>query len=81
MKNNRRLPSLLAALALAAGALAPAVKAQAPAGTADEKAAQVADRLFLSPYTVKAHLRSVYNKTGASSRTAASRLARAHGLA
>ncbi|MFN8511417.1 MAG: LuxR C-terminal-related transcriptional regulator [Chloroflexia bacterium] len=43
--------------------------------------AQVAEQLFLSLYTVKAHLRSVYNKTGAPSRTAAAHLAREHGLA
>jgi ATP/maltotriose-dependent transcriptional regulator MalT len=42
--------------------------------------AQVADRLFLSPYTVKAHLRSIYNKLGAENRTAASRLAIERGL-
>ena len=42
--------------------------------------AQVAERLFLSPYTVKAHLRSIYSKLGVSSRVAASRLAAEHGL-
>lgn len=45
MKNNPRLPSLLAALAVAAALASPA-SAQGPAGTADEKAAQVADRLM-----------------------------------
>ncbi len=43
--------------------------------------AQMAERLFLSPYTVKAHLRSIYNKLGVPSRTAAARLATEHGLA
>jgi non-specific serine/threonine protein kinase len=41
---------------------------------------EVAERLFLSRFTVKAHLRSVYNKTGVSSRAAATRLAAEHGL-
>jgi DNA-binding CsgD family transcriptional regulator len=43
--------------------------------------AQVANRLFLSPYTVKAHLRSIYGKTGTGNRAAASRLAAERGLA
>ena len=43
--------------------------------------AQVAARLFLSPYTVKAHLRTIYGKLDAPSRTAAARLAHEHGLA
>lgn len=42
--------------------------------------AQAADRLFLSPYTVKAHLRSIYGKLGVPSRAAA-RLAAGRGLA
>ena len=42
--------------------------------------AQVAERLFLSPYTVKAHLRSIYNKLGVPSRTAATAVAIDHGL-
>jgi DNA-binding CsgD family transcriptional regulator len=42
--------------------------------------AQVAERLFISPRTVGQHLRSVYNKLGVSSRTAATRFAVEHGL-
>jgi ATP/maltotriose-dependent transcriptional regulator MalT len=42
--------------------------------------AEVAERLFLSPRTVGQHLRSVYNKLGVSSRTAATRFAVAHDL-
>jgi DNA-binding CsgD family transcriptional regulator len=42
--------------------------------------AEVAERLFLSPRTVGQHLRSVYNKLGVSSRTAATRFAVEHGL-
>jgi DNA-binding NarL/FixJ family response regulator len=43
--------------------------------------AQVADRLYLSPRTVEQHLRSIYNKLGVSTRTAASTFAVQHGLA
>ena len=43
--------------------------------------AQVAQRLFLSPRTVNAHLNSVYHKLGVSSRSAATRFAVDHGLA
>ena len=42
--------------------------------------AQVAERLYLSPRTVDQHLRSIYNKLGVSSRTAAARFAVDHGL-
>ena len=42
--------------------------------------AQVAQELFLSPRTVNAHLNSIYNKLGVSSRTAATRFAIEHGL-
>ena len=42
--------------------------------------AQVAERLFLSPYTVKAHLRSIYGKLGVSSRVAATRRVAERGL-
>ena len=41
---------------------------------------EVAERLFVSPRTVSSHLTSVYTKLGVSSRTAATRLAVAHGL-
>jgi DNA-binding CsgD family transcriptional regulator len=43
--------------------------------------AQVAQRLFLSPRTVNAHLTSVYRKLGVGSRSAATRFAFEHGLA
>jgi DNA-binding NarL/FixJ family response regulator len=43
--------------------------------------AQVAERLFLSPRTVNAHLNSTYHKLGVSSRSAATRFAVEHGLA
>jgi ATP/maltotriose-dependent transcriptional regulator MalT len=42
--------------------------------------AEVADRLSISPRTVGQHLRSVYNKLGVSSRTAATRLSVEYGL-
>ena len=42
--------------------------------------AQVAERLFVSPHTVNAHLRSIYGKLGVSSRSAATRVALDHGL-
>ena len=41
---------------------------------------QVADRLYLSPRTVNHHLRTIYNKLGASSRTAAVKEAVGRGL-
>jgi DNA-binding CsgD family transcriptional regulator len=37
--------------------------------------AQIADRLVVSPLTVNAHLRSIFNKLGVASRTAAARIA------
>lgn len=43
--------------------------------------AQVAERLFLSPRTVNAHLRTIYSKLGVGSRAAAARFAAEHGLA
>jgi predicted ATPase/DNA-binding CsgD family transcriptional regulator len=43
--------------------------------------AQVAERLFLSPRTVNAHLGSIYYKLGVRSRSAATRFAVKHGLA
>src|SRR5262249_55535776 len=42
--------------------------------------AEAAERLFLSLRTVSQHLRSIYNKLGISSRTAATRFAVEHGL-
>jgi DNA-binding CsgD family transcriptional regulator len=42
--------------------------------------AEIAEHLSLSIRTVEQHLRSVYNKTGARSRTAATRFALEHGL-
>ena len=43
--------------------------------------AQVAERLFLSPRTVNAHLGSIYHKLGVRSRSAATRFAVEHNLA
>ncbi|HEX5503458.1 MAG TPA: response regulator transcription factor, partial [Thermomicrobiales bacterium] len=87
-------PALARAEALAARLAAPAAPPPAyPAGlTAREVEvlrlvaaglpdAQVAARLFLSPYTVKAHLRAIYGKLGVDNRTAAARFAVEHGLA
>lgn len=42
--------------------------------------AEVAERLYLSPRTVGQHLRSIYNKLGLNSRTAATRFAVEHQL-
>jgi DNA-binding CsgD family transcriptional regulator len=42
---------------------------------------QVAEQLFLSPRTVNQHLRSIYNKLGVSSRTAATHFAVERGIA
>jgi non-specific serine/threonine protein kinase len=42
--------------------------------------AQVAERLFLSPRTVQAHLRTVYRMLGVAGRVVATRAAREHGL-
>ena len=43
--------------------------------------ATFAERLFLSPRTVEAHLRRVYDKLGVASRAEAVRFAVEHGLA
>jgi DNA-binding NarL/FixJ family response regulator len=43
--------------------------------------AQVAQRLYLSPRTVNAHLNSIYHKLGVSSRSAATCFAVEHDLA
>jgi DNA-binding NarL/FixJ family response regulator len=42
--------------------------------------AQVAERLFVSPRTVNAHLNSIYHKLGVGSRSAATRFAFEHDL-
>jgi ATP/maltotriose-dependent transcriptional regulator MalT len=42
--------------------------------------AQIAERMVISPRTVNAHLRSIYNKLAVTSRTAATRYALAHQL-
>lgn len=42
--------------------------------------AQVAEKLFVSPPTVNAHLRTIYSKLGVGSRAAAVRFATEHGL-
>ncbi len=42
--------------------------------------AEVADRLFLSPRTVHAHLHRIYGKLGVSTRSAATRFAVERGL-
>ena len=42
--------------------------------------AQIADRLVLSTRTVSTHLRSIYNKVGVNSRSAATRFAVEHHL-
>ncbi|HEX5506120.1 MAG TPA: helix-turn-helix transcriptional regulator, partial [Thermomicrobiales bacterium] len=43
--------------------------------------AQVAERLFLSPHTIGAHLRAIYGKLGVTTRSAATRFALEHRLA
>ena len=42
--------------------------------------AQVAERLYVTPRTVNAHLTAVYSKLGVTSRSAAVRFALDHGL-
>jgi predicted ATPase/DNA-binding CsgD family transcriptional regulator len=42
--------------------------------------AEVANRLFLSPHTVRAHVRSIYSKIGVTSRSAATRYAAENGI-
>jgi DNA-binding CsgD family transcriptional regulator len=42
--------------------------------------AQIAEKLFVSPTTVNAHLRNIYGKLGVKSRTAAARIAVESGL-
>ncbi len=41
---------------------------------------QIAEQLVISPLTVNTHVRSIYNKLGVSSRSAATRFAMKHGL-
>jgi DNA-binding NarL/FixJ family response regulator len=43
--------------------------------------AQIAEKLFISPRTVNAHLTSIYSKLGVNSRAAATRFANENGLA
>jgi DNA-binding CsgD family transcriptional regulator len=43
--------------------------------------AEVAGRLYLSPHTVRAHVRSIYSKIGVTSRSAATRYAAENGIA
>ena len=41
---------------------------------------EIAEQLFLSPRTVKAHVANIFNKLGVHDRTAATELARQHGI-
>jgi DNA-binding NarL/FixJ family response regulator len=41
---------------------------------------EVAERLYVSPRTINQHLRSIYNKLGVNSRTAATRIALERGI-
>jgi DNA-binding CsgD family transcriptional regulator len=71
----------------------PATRSMLPAGLSEREAevlrlvaqgltnAEVATQLYLSPRTVEAHLRRIYDKLGTSSRSAAVRFALEHDLA
>ena len=80
------------AAALAAGTPAATARPNLPAGLSEREVevlrlvatgmtnAQVAERLYLSPRTVAAHLRRIYDKLGTSSRADAVRFTVEHGL-
>ena len=83
----------LAAVLAVGQTVAPTPRPSYPAGLSDREAevlrlvargltnAEAADRLYLSPRTVAAHLRRIYDKLGTSSRTEPIRFALQPGLA
>jgi DNA-binding CsgD family transcriptional regulator len=87
----RAAPALARAEALAAR-LAPRLAPTLPLGLSAREAEvlrlvaqgltdqQIAERLFVSRYTVNGHTRAIYGKLGMTSRAAATRLALDHGL-
>jgi len=70
----------------------PVVLSALPAGLSEREAevlrlvaqgftnSQIAERLVLSPYTINAHLRTIYGKIGVNTRAVATRWATEHGL-